>query len=235
MFVKRHDQELSTDLVIAMRDLHNKDGAGVMYAEDGRVVIEKIEGKTDASVRELYEKHKDRDIAFHLRNQSMGSVNLENAHPYWVTNKDLGHPRDVGMMHNGTIREIQVVSTWSDSRNLAEHGLRDYLAKRPAAYTDPEFWQFVSLLIGKSKLIFLRDDGRFVVVNAGEGKYLLDGNLTDDERGIWVSNPYAKLTPVKNTVVIAKPAKEVTEPKDYWWAVEADGNRHYRTAVGGVA
>jgi len=179
MFVKRADQTLSPDLVAGMYHKGNKDGAGVMMVHNGEVITEKVLGTSEDEVRDLYQRYQGRDIAFHLRHQSVGSVTLEMAHPYIVTSTTLGHPRTIAMMHNGTIKDIQVEKEWSDSRNLAEFFLRDLLAANPDLLDSAYFTRLVSGLIGKSKLIFLDDRGKFTVINSGLGKHL--------ECGAWVS------------------------------------------------
>src|SRR2546429_9038083 len=117
MFVRKAEQELPTNYVIGMRAMGNRDGAGIMHVEDGRVKIDKCAAKTDEDVRQLYERHLGKNVAVHLRHSTRGGVTDENAHPYWVTNKDWGDAHDVALMHNGTIHNVQVDGTMSDSYN----------------------------------------------------------------------------------------------------------------------
>jgi hypothetical protein len=206
MFVKRSDQTVSSDLVAGMYHKGNKDGAGVMTVRDGTIVVEKVLGSSEDEVRELFTKYQGQDIAFHLRHQSVGKINLEMAHPYLVTSRSLGHPRDIYMMHNGTIRDIQVQGDWSDSRNLAEFFLRPLLADHPDLIDSLPFTRFLSGLIGKNKLIFLNDLGKFTVINSGLGRLL--------PSGIWVSTTESinPIQPVGKAKVFPLPPIEVKPP-----------------------
>lgn len=240
IFVKRSDQYLDPDLVVGARHLGNRDGAGVMYAEDDRVKIEKIlparTSKGDDEVREFFESHMHRACAFHLRNQSLGPVNLENAHPYWVTNKDWGHPYDIAMMHNGTVSGVQINTDLSDTGNIATYILRPLFAKNKTLtkmlFTSEEYWFQLSCWTGTNKFVLLNNEGTFVIVNPNAGRNL-------DGSGVWVSgkNPLKPISPEGKdgtynqvTVVHSTPANKgaLLRPENVSWEVEPDGKFHIR-------
>lgn len=188
MFVQEAGATVSPELLVGMRYLGthgNKDGMGVMWVDHGRVQIEKKLAKTDDEVVELYNKHKHHACAVHQRNQTLGKIDEDNCHPFKVTSIDDGDPWDIWMMHNGTIREIQVDATKADSYNFATYFLRDFLRENPQASRSAHFCRILGGLIGKSKLILLsasgdpNDLGCYMVVNSGEGTIL--------KPGIWVS------------------------------------------------
>jgi predicted glutamine amidotransferase len=193
IFVKRADQEMSSDWIAGMRNKGNRDGAGVMWCDpnSGQVFIEKISATAlEDDVRKLYEKHQDKDIAFHVRNKTKGEINLDNVHPFWVTRMEDGDPRDIAMMHNGTIQDIQVEPTMCDSYNLAVHFLRPILKKDPDWIDDEDNMRLLTALVGKSRLVFLDGRGQFTVVNSGEGYYL------DVAGGIWCSRREKDINPL---------------------------------------
>lgn len=73
----------------------NDDGAGLMYVENGKVVIEKGFMKF-SDFFAAYQKHRKRNLVLHMRLSSAGVVNKENTHPFYVND-------ELGMCHNGTI------------------------------------------------------------------------------------------------------------------------------------
>lgn len=195
MFVQEAGAIVSPDTLVGMRHLGvsgNKDGMGVMFVDKGRVQFEKFLAKSDQDVVDLYEKHKHRAMAVHQRNQTLGTVTEQNVHPFKVTSIDDGDPWDIYMMHNGTIRDIQVDSTKADSYNFAEYFLRGYLRENPQAARSFHFNRIIGGLIGNSKLILLsasgdpNDAGCFTIVNSGKGRIL--------QPGVWVSRKEA-ITP----------------------------------------
>lgn len=232
IFVKGGNQTLHCAYVKAMRSLGNRDGAGVMFVEDGRVKIDKCMAVTEQEAIDLYERHAHRDIiAMHLRNQSIGPRTPENVHPYWVTNKDWGHKRDIALMHNGTIPGLQVDTSLSDSANLAAYHLRPLLAKTPSLFTSDEFWHMISAFIGNSKLVLMNDLGQVRIVNPGLGRVL--------DNGIWVSSK-AMLRPLLRDFddIIPEeldiPAAEAAplQPNEVVWEKEGDNRNHLRVVQG---
>src|SRR5690349_6529798 len=105
----------------------------------------------------------DKAVALHLRNQSLGPVNLENAHLFWVTNQDWGHPYDIAMMHNGTVNGVQINSDLSDTGNIATYILRPLFAKNKTLakmlFTSEEYWFQLSCWIGTNKFVLLNNEG----------------------------------------------------------------------------
>ena len=202
-------------------------------------MIEKIlpnerNAKSDDEVREFYERLSDRALAFHVRNQSLGPVNLDNSHPFWVTNMDWGHPYDIAMMHNGTVQGVQINGDLSDTGNIATYILRPLFAKSKslakALWNSEEYWFQLSAFIGTNKFVLLNNEGEFVIVNPGAGR-VLEGS------GIWVSGksslkaiaPDNKSGSYHNvSAVAATPAdnKPLLSPDGVSWTSESDGRLH---------
>ena len=174
---------LSNDWLI---DFHasNSDGAGVMYSNNGALVIQKILPKSAQDFIEFYHSSiKGKNCAFHLRMKTHGDIDLENCHPYEVLNQS-DHGIDLWLMHNGILStgnsaDISKSDTW--------HYIRDYL--RPMLIDNPDFAFHPSFadIVGKhigssNKFVMMDDQGRQAIINQSSGVFW---------GGLWLSNTYA--------------------------------------------
>jgi hypothetical protein len=181
----------------------NSDGVGVMFANNGDLVIKKIIPKTAEEFIQFYRADiQGRDCAFHLRMRTHGEIDLANCHPYEVLNR-AEHGIDLWLMHNGILStgnkaNIKMSDTW--------HYINDYLKPMLAGNPDfafhPAFKALVADHIGDSnKFVLMDNEGRQVVINQGEGVYW---------GGLWLSNTYAwsASSSAGNHPVNAKKAKK---------------------------
>ena len=156
----------------------NSDGFGVMYAEGDKVHVFKCLPTNAQEFIDFYRAHADgKDCIWHARMQTHGDIDMDNCHPYKVTD-------DIWMAHNG------VLSTGNDSdqtRSDTWHFIRNILS--PALKTDPDLmldpnWiKFVGSIVGSSnKFGFVRSDGQTAIVNEKSGVNFV---------GAWLSNTYA--------------------------------------------
>src|SRR5712692_1157809 len=118
----------------------NRDGAGLSYVEfDERckdrkhikdcncdVVAEHTMGGPK-EVAEMYERHIDKSLMIHCRIATHGEKNLENCHPYKLTDKKEGHKRTIYACHNGMIPGVQIDDKMSDSWNFFNYILKPAL------------------------------------------------------------------------------------------------------------
>jgi Glutamine amidotransferases class-II len=191
MILKRKNQKFEPELMEVIANQGNDDGSGYMYVQgerneagklinpkEARVVVDHTMAKP-SELPAWYEPVMDNNIAVHVRNQTSGDINLENCHPYCVLSKDLGHKIDLYMMHNGSIRDVQVNRRMSDSWNFATEFLRPLLAPRPSLMLEPSFIYFLCGIIGPNKLIFLDNYERFVIINEDMGSI--------QPSGVWAS------------------------------------------------
>lgn len=172
---------------LQLRDMYsrNKDGFGVMYAENNTLFTDKDIGTVDQWI-EFFRKHEDREACFHLRMQTHGDIDLTNAHPYPVFNFQ-GVPKadiPVAMMHNGILhtgndRDKSKSDTWHYIRNIIHP-----LAKNDAEIIFTEAFRAVlEKHIGtNNKFAFMDHKGRTQVVNRDAGI---------EWEGSWFSNTYA--------------------------------------------
>lgn len=153
---------------------NNKDGVGIMYAGDGRVIIEKwLNEDHDKFVKRLSELD-DRNVVIHYRAASVGEVSLANIHPFWVFEDKLA------MCHNGTIFNAKplVKNDESDSAAFAR-----LLSDFPEDFLQREgLVMMMTNYIGtQSRLAFLDSNGSVAIVNK---------KLGEEVDGIWYSNKY---------------------------------------------
>lgn len=214
MFLKKKEQEVNPDYIQAMYEKGNRDGFGLCYVEgerteDGKLVrpgrIKVVKSMGVASeLKDIFQKHTSENpqAAFivHLRNATLGDKTEENCHPYQILSIDDGDAIDLVMMHNGTIRDVQVDKAKSDSRNFAENHLRGLLRGRPSMMYEEGFRYFLCSLLGTNKLMFMDNRERVSIIN-----YEL-GSL-HPATGIWMSTRDNVQLP-KPHVVPALPAHQ---------------------------
>ena len=156
----------------------NKDGLGIMYAENGIVVVQKIVPTSSAEFIEFYRQYAEgRDCIWHARMQTHGDIDLDNCHPYYVTD-------ELWMAHNGVLssgndNNPAKSDTWHFIRNVIQPAIEGnkYLVH------DPEWQAFIGDLIGSTnKFGFMTGDGSTVIINRKSGV---------EFNGAWLSNTYA--------------------------------------------
>ena len=156
----------------------NKDGLGIMYADEGKLHIFKALPKKASEFVDFYRAHAEgRDCVWHARMQTHGDVDMDNCHPYMVT-------EDIWVAHNGILsagnRNDQ---TRSDTWHFIKNVLRPALSHNPKLLDDKDFIEYMGDLIGGgNKLGFVRSDGRIVVINHELGIRYQEA---------WLSNTYA--------------------------------------------
>lgn len=156
----------------------NQDGFGAMYSDGKRVhVIKTLDGSPE-ELDFIYRKYlRGREAVIHLRMQTHGAINMDNCHPYKVTD-------DLYMAHNGVLS----TGNWddpskSDTWHLIEFYLKPILEKSPDVLFEPSFQKMLAGFIGYSnKLAFVHKTRGVVVINRSAGI---------KHRETWFSNTYA--------------------------------------------
>lgn len=167
-----------TDEFLADVFTKNSDGLGVMYAEDGKLHVYKCLPATAQDFIDFYRKHADgRNCVWHARMQTHGDIDLENCHPYMVT-------EDVWLAHNGILSTgNNADKTKSDTWHFIRNFIRPALQGNPSLLLDKDWQAFIGEMIGKSnKFAMVRADGQVVVINAAAGV---------NYENAWLSNTYA--------------------------------------------
>lgn len=173
---KPADAEMSNELILDVYTKNN-DGFGIMFAENGKIEVIKTLASPEEIIK-LYDEHCiGRECILHFRMQTHGDVDLDNCHPYRVTD-------DIWMAHNGVLSCSNPVDPKkSDTWHFIEYILRPILQSDPEKLFDEDFQDFISSTIGGSnKFGFMCADGRTVILNERSGVHHM---------GMWLSNTYA--------------------------------------------
>jgi Glutamine amidotransferases class-II len=169
----------------------NPDGAGIMFAENGKVTGKKGLFKPETVVQ-MWHENQHRDFAIHLRFATSGDVVKENTHPFQVLNL-IEHGRDIWLMHNGTISTVKIEDKKrSDTYHFVENYLKPLLAINPDQLYDETFQKFLGLAVAGSRLLFMEGDGRVTIINKEQGKI---------KSGCWISNTYSIVQPKNKQIV----------------------------------
>lgn len=161
---------------------YNSDGIGVMYAENGELVVKKALPKTADECVEFWRTNVDgKDCAIHLRMRTHGPVDIDNCHPYLVL-------PGMWLMHNGILSiGNDADKSKSDTWHYINTFLRPMLLKDPSLAFDAAFIEVISNHIGTSnKFVIMDDKGNVAHYNQSSG-------VTWGER--WMSNTYAWTVP----------------------------------------
>lgn len=153
----------------------NPDGAGFMWAEDGKVEI----SKGHFTFRSLYRTYRaqqrltpDADFVLHFRIQTSGGMDYANCHPFRLA-------VDLGFVHNGILATVDV----PPQSIISDTGIfcRDILGMMKDGFLEsPGVVHLLEVyaVANASKFIFL--DGRGNVTISNEDAGVWDG-------GIWYS------------------------------------------------
>ena len=165
----------------------NPDGAGFMYAVDGKVKIRKGFMTLDALEEALAEAEKevnlkDTGVVLHFRITTHGGTCPENTHPFAITDnvKRLQKTRittDVGVAHNGIIDNTPRYKNISDTMEYIASVLAPLKRAHHDFYHDNNLLDLITNTISGSRMCFLNGDGEIVTV----------GNWVEDN-GIKYSN-----------------------------------------------
>lgn len=187
--VRREDKEKLYEKYFDVARDRNRDGIGIMYAKQGRVIAKKLEGK--ALIYEKMKLYKEFASApapscLHLRFGTAGNKDDEtNAHPFKILSKDDGDGVDLYMMHNGHFSDVvRVDSTKSDTWHFANLYVKKLVKKNPFILCDPFVQDLLSKYTKGSRVVFLYGDGTRVILDDGTG------TEDDAKGGAWLSNKH---------------------------------------------
>lgn len=156
---------------------HNPDGFGAMYVENGNIVVLKTLGKP-SEINTLYrDTLKGRECIIHYRMKTHGDIDLDNCHPYKVTD-------DLWMAHNGILSTGNPVDPKrSDTWHFIEYVIKPAMIANPNIILDPDYQKYIEKMIGATnKFAFLHSSGEVIVLNYQAGV---------EHEGAWLSNTYA--------------------------------------------
>lgn len=172
---------------------YNSDGAGFMYVDNGKVIIDKGYMKYEDFINRFdklckkYDNFNNKSLIIHCRIGTSSSNTAENTHPYPITKKEKYlHAKyikaDLGVAHNGIISEY--TPNWKNpTTNDTQEFIMKYLA--PLYKNYKEFYKNKYIMNGikniiNSKLAFLDTSDHIYFV----GKE----NFIEEEKGLFFSN-----------------------------------------------
>jgi hypothetical protein len=156
----------------------NSDGFGVMYAEHGKVHVYKCLPTSGDDMYAFYQAHAEgRDCVWHARMQTHGDIDLDNCHPYRVTD-------DIWLAHNGILSTSNAADkTKSDTWHFIRNIIAPALTGNPDLMLDESWQKMIGSIIGNgNKFGLVRADGETVIINQQSGVNFV---------GAWLSNTYA--------------------------------------------
>ena len=168
----------------------NRDGAGLMYLEGGKVTIEKgfMTYKSFAKKLDQLEKRLDltrTPVVMHFRITTHGGTKPENCHPFPITDsvgalKKLTSRTDIGVAHNGIIHIIPR-SGISDTMEYIASQLAPLKRALPRFYENKNAMLLVKNAID-SKMAFLTKEGKIYTV----------GDFVTDKGVLYSNRSYIK-------------------------------------------
>ena len=188
---------------------YNSDGAGFMYTQGGKVIIDKgymklkdFLDRFDELCKEFH-NFKNKSLVVHCRIGTSSGNTAANTHPYPITNKEKELHKtlfktDLGMAHNGIIREY--TPTWTTpTTNDTQEFILKYVYNLYKNWHD--FYKNRFILEGlekitNSKLAFLdKNDNLYLVGDFIEDDDLSFSNSTYKSYRTYNKSPYS--TPQK--------------------------------------
>ncbi|MFZ1292202.1 MAG: hypothetical protein WAR79_19060 [Melioribacteraceae bacterium] len=152
----------------------NSDGAGIMYAIDGKINIFK-ELKNFNTFYEYYstlrKEFKKTKIALHFRIATSGNIDIYNIHPFNVN-------ENLAFMHNGIInillqKKSKISDTIAFNQKILKQLPQNFLNNHALV-------ELISRYVERSKLLFMNNHGKYWIVNEHLGHW--------DKKGNWYSN-----------------------------------------------
>ena len=184
-----------SDEVLARCWEANPDGAGLMYAHKGKLVVQKG-FMTLAEFMVAYRTIPDKCPAtLHFRIGTHGGKTAANTHPWVVVEKPDGVK--LAMVHNGVIHGYGDLE-YSDSRDFAEN-LRVFGER--GVFND-SLQRLIHGVIGSNKLVFMHANGDVFTFNE---------KLGIEEGGCWYSN------------ATFRPRVQITHAQDCRWWDQGEG------------
>ena len=157
---------------------NNPDGAGFMYADNGKVHIEKgffDVNKYIARLDELWDKKdlSNKNLVMHFRIATNGAVNSQNCHPFPISKKlkDLRKTEvdsRYGIVHNGVISKYSREVKMSDTQKFIMNDVYRLWMKNNIEAMEKD----------------MKGNGRFCILK-GDGEFELFGQF-DFEKDGWI-------------------------------------------------
>ncbi|MES2488201.1 MAG: class II glutamine amidotransferase [Pseudomonadota bacterium] len=197
---KPRGTEIPADLLEAAVSL-NRDGWGLMgFSPDGELLVERHAKVDLEQILATERKLRDSEYVLHLRKRTRGAADVDNAHPFKVTN-------GIYMMHNGTIKLDARVAGMSDSWHFVSEILRPLAQRHTGVLLDNAFHRLLEIALRPENKLALLDypARRIILINQEHGAEL-DGLWLSSTR--WIDR---RLLPLGTT---PQPQERTYEPSE---------------------
>lgn len=188
--VKKAGMPLFPEETIRTMFKKNADGAGVMWAEDGRVHIRKGFMK----VPELLEFLNSRDwtdvpLVLHCRIGTSGLMDEKNCHPYPIRKQNsVDCECDLAVAHNGILQGY--TPSHKSAKNDTQMFISKVLNKLPKRFLKNEaICELLDEALGYNKLVFLDKDGNIYLRGGNKG-----ASFINDDGYIYTNTSYKEST-----------------------------------------
>lgn len=180
---KRDDASQFTNRQFKNMIHKNKDGLGIMYLENDRVVVNKSMGDEEEKFRMFKELRNKTTYIMHARFATHGLVNEDNCHPYKLLSIDDGDPMDLYVVHNGVLKAPSIDKDMSDTWHYMEYVIKPIVkADINLLWENKYIQEIIEAHMGGSKLVFMRsDDVEFQIL-------ILNQKAGSEVTGCWLSN-----------------------------------------------
>lgn len=174
----------------------NPDYCGFMWAENEKVSVRRFR-KFEEFYRTFLEEHRrvggESPMTIHFRLASAGSVSMDNAHPFKVSDQ-------LAFVHNGTINKAEMDKEYPNVHMSDTHKLNKFIMKHlPPDFQDhPELMALLASFTSPSRLLIMRGDKKVSII----GDNVYGANW---KNGCWYSCAIPTYVPPKEIVVAAKP------------------------------
>lgn len=166
--VKNKGVKLMSDDTIKTMFNNNSDGAGFMYAHNGRVIVNKGYMTVKALIKAIRKLEKTVDITdtpmvLHFRITTHGASNRANTHPFVISDdfKQMGKTYATGslaMAHNGVIHCDIINTKYSDTMHFIKTSVMD-LQRLNSEFYKNESGKRLLYELAQSKLAFMDATG----------------------------------------------------------------------------
>jgi glutamine amidotransferase len=154
----------------------NSDGAGFMVAKNNSLIVKKGFFSFD-EFYDAYAPYEKDKVVCHFRIKTHGERNAENCHPFPVA-------ENMAFVHNGVIRIKEENKNFSDTWHFNEKIIKPMYRDNQAFIRKLYNQELIKEFIGYSKLVFLDNKGRGVIINEDKGTW---------KDGVWYSNTSYKV------------------------------------------
>lgn len=174
---------------------YNSDGAGFMYVDKGKVIIDKgymnyksFIGHYEKLLKK-YNNFKNKSLVIHCRIGTSGKNNKGNTHPYPITNSErLLHSKhlkqDIGIAHNGIIHGFGTAKGLNDTQEYIIKFLYPLYKNFKDFYKNDDIRECIEIMTGS----------KFAILNSNDDIYYV-GDFIEDN-GLMFSNdtykPYTR-------------------------------------------